>query len=389
MKPIFEPDREFPAGPTSEETLVDPEAYDVSEQRFAASLEEEPARSRFVVDEPADVVSADSGPGDISPPAGDLENCVPATATPVEPCEKAPEIEPQVADAWRQEVQAKISHYRARKRPSPPRYPSLQLKFETSNSFWADNAIAIQHARIDPPGRNALEPQHFANEITLQSAESSELAPPGYSNSRESSRKLLEFPHVLAPPPSQDELAEPVIERPRIVEVPEVLPPPPALGGILIEPAEEEVKERRPGFDLPLQAASMARRLLALAVDGLLVILSVVLFAYIFFRIISSLPPLRQVVFVSAGAVASFWMGYQYLLLVYCGTTPGLKLAKLRLSRFDGRSVPQRLRRWRVLASVLSGLSLALGYIWCFFDEDQLCWHDRITHTYMAPETPK
>jgi len=25
-----------------------------------------------------------------------------------------------------------------------------------------------------------------------------------------------------------------------------------------------------------------------------------------------------------------------------------------------------------------------LGYAWCFFDEDQLCWHDRITRTYMA-----
>jgi hypothetical protein len=34
---------------------------------------------------------------------------------------------------------------------------------------------------------------------------------------------------------------------------------------------------------------------------------------------------------------------------------------------------------------VLSGFSLALGYAWCFLDEDRLCWHDRITRTYMAP----
>jgi hypothetical protein len=38
-----------------------------------------------------------------------------------------------------------------------------------------------------------------------------------------------------------------------------------------------------------------------------------------------------------------------------------------------------------VFASVLSGLSLGLGYAWCWLDEDQLCWHDRITRTYMAP----
>jgi uncharacterized RDD family membrane protein YckC len=83
---------------------------------------------------------------------------------------------------------------------------------------------------------------------------------------------------------------------------------------------------------------------------------------------------------------AVFWTAYQYLLLVYTGTTPGLKLAKLQLSRFDGAAVPRKTRRWRVVASVLSGLSLALGYAWCFLDEDRLCWHDRITRTYMAPK---
>jgi uncharacterized RDD family membrane protein YckC len=70
---------------------------------------------------------------------------------------------------------------------------------------------------------------------------------------------------------------------------------------------------------------------------------------------------------------------------VYTGATPGLKLAKLRLSRFDGSPVSKSLRRWRVLASALSGISLGLGYAWCILDEDQLCWHDRITETYMAP----
>jgi len=72
-------------------------------------------------------------------------------------------------------------------------------------------------------------------------------------------------------------------------------------------------------------------------------------------------------------------------LLVYSGATPGLKLAKLELQRFDGDPVPRVMRRWRVLASVLSGISLGLGYAWCLLDEDELCWHDRITRTYMAP----
>jgi len=46
------------------------------------------------------------------------------------------------------------------------------------------------------------------------------------------------------------------------------------------------------------------------------------------------------------------------------------------------------LRRWRVLASWLSGVSLGMGYAWVLLDEDGLCWHDRITHTYLAPKRP-
>jgi uncharacterized RDD family membrane protein YckC len=134
-----------------------------------------------------------------------------------------------------------------------------------------------------------------------------------------------------------------------------------------------------------LRAAPMVRRVLALVIDGVLVIAAAGLFGYICWKMgLKDLPTLKIVSF-GAALTALLWAGYQYLLLVYAGSTPGLKLAKLRLSRFDGTPVPRKLRRWRVLASILSGLSLTLGYAWCFLDEDQLCWHDRITQTYMAP----
>jgi hypothetical protein len=73
------------------------------------------------------------------------------------------------------------------------------------------------------------------------------------------------------------------------------------------------------------------------------------------------------------------------LLIVYSGTTPGLRLAGLELTRFDGTGTTRSLRRWRILASYLSAASLGMGYAWLFLDEDALCWHDRITHTYLAP----
>jgi uncharacterized RDD family membrane protein YckC len=187
------------------------------------------------------------------------------------------------------------------------------------------------------------------------------------------------------PPQPLDELAEPVFDRPRILEVPEVAPAPPALGGILIESAEQPASERRPGFEMPLQPAPMSRRLAAAVMDGVTVLSALGVFSYIFFRITGTIPPLQPAAGMIAVLAGMLWAGYQYLLLVYTGTTPGLKLAKLRLDRFDGSPVPRRVRRWRVFASALSGLSLGLGYAWCFLDEDELCWHDRITRTYMSP----
>jgi uncharacterized RDD family membrane protein YckC len=97
-------------------------------------------------------------------------------------------------------------------------------------------------------------------------------------------------------------------------------------------------------------------------------------------------PPRFQIIGLAAGISALFWGAYQYLLLVYSGSTPGLRLARLELTRFDGSQAGRRLRRWRVLASFLSATSLGMGYAWVFLDEDALCWHDRITHTYLAPK---
>jgi uncharacterized RDD family membrane protein YckC len=286
---------------------------------------------------------------------------------------------------WRREVAAKVSRYRTRK-PSTPRYPSLQLKFE------AMDAGATARALSDRPDEDPIENTALATRADHEPARIEEpLSDEPFSIGIPApSGKVLEFPVLPPPPPVEvDELAEPVFDRPRILDVPEVVPPPPALGGILIEPVEEPEAEKRRGFELPLIAAPFSRRILAGAIDALAVTAALGLFAYTFVKITALVPTSREAVGIASALLAVFWAGYQYLLLVYAGKTLGLKVAGLRLSRFDGTSVPRELRRWRVLASVLSGLSLGLGYAWCFLDEDRLCWHDRITHTYMAPKTPK
>jgi uncharacterized RDD family membrane protein YckC len=198
--------------------------------------------------------------------------------------------------------------------------------------------------------------------------------------------KIIEFPRFAwgPPPPPPDQLAEPVSDRPRILEVPEFEPPPPALGGITIEPVQTPEAEKRPGIDIPLQSAALGLRLLASLIDGLIIAAASALFGSIFWKVAAVRPPQIQLLGFAAAIPFAFWVAYQYLLIVYAASTPGLWVAGLELNRFNGSSTNRSLRRWRVLASYLSAASLGMGYAWVFLDEDALCWHDRITHTYLA-----
>src|SRR5208282_1174239 len=170
------------------------------------------------------------------------------------------------------------------------------------------------------------------------------------------------------------------------LEAPAIVPPPPALGGITMEAAEAEDAQRRPGIDVPLQAASLPRRTAAAAIDSLIILMATVLFGQIFWKVTGVRPPLSQLLGLAIAVPCFFWAAYQYLLLVYAATTPGLRFAGLEVARFDGALAHRRLRRWRVLASYLGAVSLGMGYVWVMLDEDSLCWHDRITHTYLAPK---
>jgi uncharacterized RDD family membrane protein YckC len=225
-------------------------------------------------------------------------------------------------------------------------------------------------------------------ELNPRSAAPAEFAAPAAGQPVvHASAKIIEFPRFAwgPPPPPPDQLAEPVGERPRILEVPEVAPPPPALGGITIEAVEQQEADKRPGIDIPLQSAPLGLRFVAALVDGLIIAAASALFGYIFWKVDAVRPPLVQTLGLTAGVTALFWAGYQYLMIVYAASTPGLRAAGLELARFDGSSTSRSLRRWRVLAACLSAVSAGMGYAWVFLDEDALCWHDRITHTYLAP----
>jgi uncharacterized RDD family membrane protein YckC len=308
------------------------------------------------------------------------------------------------SDSWRVEVAARLARYRTRRKPRTPRYPSLLLPFDAPES-WSrlaplsgSAAVATAPARAgqDFTFRTEEKPTAVGAPSLAEPRKTSEQGPEEQGPYRylgqvaEQSAKVIEFPRCAAIPvfhPS--DLADPVFDRdrPRIVEVPEILPPPPALGGMLMEPAPQEQADRRAGTDFPQPSASLsasiARRALAALLDGLVLATCVAAFAAIFLRLNPVRGPLPMLAGTLGVIAILLWAAYEFLFVVYTGSTPGLRAARLRLAGFDGSPLDRHLRRWRVLASFLSAFSAGLGYLWCVLDQDGLCWHDRITRTHI------
>jgi uncharacterized RDD family membrane protein YckC len=287
------------------------------------------------------------------------------------------------AETWRHEVAARLQRYRSRHKPRAPRYPSLFLPFD---------AAETRTRPIVPSDPSCPAVQTHAS-MALQIEEESPSAfvaediRPTIIESPESVDNLIEFPCSAAIPVFRaPELAEPVLDRPRIIEAPEIVPPPPALGGILIEPAAPRDVERK-SSEVPMFPATIGQRLAAALVDGLILGAALAAFGAIFLRLNPERAPVPLLVGTGLAVILLLWAAYEFLFVVYTGSTPGLRALKLRLVRFDGSAVQRRTRRWRVLASFLSAFSLGLGYLWSMLDEDGLCWHDRITRTHIqAPD---
>lgn len=325
-----------------------------------------------------------------------LASTASGSASSGDPAEGNAPAEPVHDDGtWRDELSDRLSRYRARRKMRPPRYPSLSLPFEPASlSAQHDTYLNRSSRTLEPVAEtslalNPLIPAQESSETSTGGKSSAlEVSRPISSDAKGVSAKIIEFPRFAwaPPPPPVDQLAEPISDRPRILEVPEVAPPPPALGGITIEPAEPQEAEKRPGIDFPLQSAPLSRRMLGSTVDGSIVAAAASLFGVIFWKLVGFRPPPTQFLELAVAIPSAFWAVYQYLLIVYSGRTPGMMAAGLALARFDGTPTNRSLRRWRILGAYLSAASLGMGYAWVFLDEDALCWHDRITHTYLAPK---
>ena len=203
-------------------------------------------------------------------------------------------------------------------------------------------------------------------------------------------RKVIAFPrHLSVAPETVHRLADPITsESPRILDVPEELeaiPTTPFLDGLQFDPiGAADISRDREHVELPFRAVRVVQRALAGLVDVAVAGFGAAVFAVVAYRMLSEPPiskPLVVGLVLSAGLL---WSVYQYLFLVYAGTTFGMLAAKISLRTFMGKAPTFGQRRRRVLGFYLSALSLGMGLMWMFVDVDSLCWHDRLSRTYLA-----
>ncbi len=201
-------------------------------------------------------------------------------------------------------------------------------------------------------------------------------------------RKVIAFPRQAAHPETLHRLADPVLpEQPRILDVPEeleALPTTPFLDGLQFGSNTQPAVAHADNVELPFRAVGRTHRLFAALLDAAIVAAAAGVFAAVGYKLLPRMTFTKPVALTGAGLLMLLWAIYQYLLLVYGGATAGMRVAKIRLSTFKGATPRVGQRRHRVLALYFSTASVVMGLLWAFVDVDALCWHDRISRTYLT-----
>lgn len=202
-------------------------------------------------------------------------------------------------------------------------------------------------------------------------------------------RKVIAFPRqATLAPETRYRLADPVVpEQPRILDVPEELeayPCAPLLDGLHLPSNAPQPETPADHIELPLEPASTAQRVLAGVIDCALIVVSAAIFGGVCYKMLPKLALTKPLLLIASAIPVLLWAFYQYMLTMYGGATVGMRALHLRLRTFKGGTPNWRHRRSRVIGLYFSTASLMMGLLWALADVDALCWHDRISRTYLT-----
>ena len=238
-------------------------------------------------------------------------------------------VEPE----WRREVSSRLQDYRARRRGGTSAELQPALPFESDPSRSIESSLARTEFASTAPAKKTVGSRAHRNERFEISIPNLETAAAG-SHSR--------WPVTSSPSPD--------LSHAHLYSV-------------------ASLPERR-------RAAIVDVGLLLFSYGGMLALFTV-LGGHIGFN--------KLDLTVAGATLALFYAQYFALFTVFGGSTPGMMLRGLRVVSFSGGAPTSRQMVWRSFGYLISAGTCFLGFVWALWDEDQLCWQDRISQTYLTP----
>ena len=238
-------------------------------------------------------------------------------------------VEPE----WRREVSSRLQDYRARRRGGATSDLQSALPFDPNSQSAIESSVAQAEFVSPAPAKKSLGPRAHRNErfeISIPNLETAAVASHAH------------WPATFHPGAS-----------------------------LALQPlySVASLPERR-------RAAIVDAGLLLFSYGGMLAL----------FTVLGGHIGLNRLDLSVAGATfALFYAQYFALFTVFGGSTPGMMLRGLRVVSFDGGTPTSRQMVWRSFGYLISAGTCFLGFAWALWDEDQLCWQDRISQTYLTP----
>jgi uncharacterized RDD family membrane protein YckC len=297
---------------------------------------------------------------------------------------------------WRREVRHRLRSYRERHRQPGTGDSQTALEFENDaeeSSVDAAERRETQPSNFNPSGNAIMRlpqdsPQiHYDSQFDYEFDEATDAAvaldedqyedPLQATLAAAAARVALE----TSAPPMTVKKQEPFQHL--LIDVSR--PPEIELEGPAKQDAVEpdRISSRLDSALLPVAELSVRRRAAAVDATCLMLSYAVILGAFAFFggKIFAS----KLNAIVGGTIFALLYMQYFSLFTMMGGATPGMMLTGLRLVSFDGSAPEPRQLIRRSAGYLLSGGMALMGFLWSFWDEDHLSWHDHISQTYITP----
>jgi uncharacterized RDD family membrane protein YckC len=299
--------------------------------------------------------------------------------------------------AWRREVKSRIRSYRARRSGSngDSAQPSLQFEQEAhARTSVLDSDVAAWSSPAEA-GHN----HEFETEVAPETHDDprSYQPQPDYDLDESGEHSVVHVDEQYEDPlqatlaaaarMAADKTAEPPAQKEEpfqqfLIDVsrPAELDP----AGQAESPAiSYPGADARPESHL-YPVASLAARRHAGIVDAVVLVASYAAILGLFTAFGGRLLPFKLDAFVCASIGVLLYTQYFTLFSMMGGATPGMMFTGLRLISFDGGAPQARQLILRSVGYLISGGMAMLGFLWPYWDEDHLSWHDRISQTYVV-----